>query len=91
MVPRLGPHDAEPYSRQEAVRSRKRAAQTALTTRDSVLAKPLFAGGHNSSPGCSASSASSDGSYRTGGESAAYYPRSTTPSGTPRSSVSPRR
>jgi hypothetical protein len=53
-----------------------------------MLAKLLFARGQKSSPSCSASSASSDGSYRTGDESAAYYPRSTTHSGTPGSSVS---
>ena len=53
-----------------------------------MLAKLLVAGGQKSSPGCSASSASNDSSYRTGDESAAYYPRSTTHSGTPGSSVS---
>ena len=41
------------------------ADQPALTTR-AMLAKLFFAGGQKSSPGCSASSASSDGSYRTG-------------------------
>ena len=66
-------------------------AQTALTIRDSVLAKLLFAGGHKSGPGCSASSASNDGSYRTADESAAHYPHTTTHSGTPGSSVSRRR
>ena len=50
--------------------SRKRAAQPARTTR-AMLAKLLFAGGQKNSPGCSASSASNDGSYRTSDESAA--------------------
>ena len=39
----------------------------------------------------SARSTANDGSYRAGDESAAYYPRSTTYSGTPGSSVSRRR
>ena len=55
-----------------------------------MLAKLLFVGGQQSGPGCCASSPSSDGSYRTGDESAAYYPRSTTHGGTPGHSVSRR-
>jgi hypothetical protein len=48
-----------------------------------MLAKLLFAGGQKSSPGCSASSASSHGSYWTGDQSAAQHPGSATNSRTP--------
>ena len=40
-----------------------------------MLTKLTFAGGQKNSPCCSANSASSDGSYRTGDESAPYYPQ----------------
>jgi hypothetical protein len=47
----------------------------------------LFPGGRKSSPGCSASSASNHGSYRTANKSAAHYPRSATHGRTTGSSI----